>query len=493
MGETATQLGVLDLPAGWEAVIGLEVHVQLRTRTKMFSAAPNSFGEDPNTRTNEVDIGLPGVLPVVNRQAIELGVRAALALGCEVHPVSVFARKHYFYPDLPKGYQISQYEEPFATGGAVPIAHNGQSRSVPLTRIHFEEDAAKSIHDDAITGPGVTHVNLNRAGVPLIEIVSDPAMSTPAEAATYLRSLHSVIRYLEVSDADMEKGHFRCDANVSVRRSGDERLGTRVEIKNLNSFRHVERALAHEIERQVELIGDGGEVTQETRLWDDRTASTRPMRSKEYADDYRYFPDPDLVALRMEPGTVESIRKDLPELPQPRRERFEKEYGLPSTDAAVLTDERDIADFFEETARLHGNAKTVSNWVRRDVLGVLKELGVELGEARLTPGMLAGLLELVEGGRVTPGSGREVLRELVASGGTPLEVVKTRGLEAVSDIAELESIAREVIEANPKQRDGYRAGQEKLLNFFVGQLMKRTSGKANPTVVREILTRLLAG
>jgi aspartyl-tRNA(Asn)/glutamyl-tRNA(Gln) amidotransferase subunit B len=450
------------LPAGWETVIGLEVHVQLRTRTKLFSAAPNAFGAEPNTQTTEVDVGMPGVLPVLNRRAVELAVRTALALGCELQPVSIFARKHYFYPDLPKGYQISQYEEPFAVGGGVPIEHNGESRTVALVRIHMEEDAAKSIHDDSITGVGVSHVNLNRAGVPLIEIVSTPEIRTPEEAGAYLRSLRS-------------------------------ELGTKVELKNLNSFRYVERAIAYESRRQVELIEDGGSVVQETRLWDDRAAETRSMRSKEYADDYRYFPDPDLVALRLEPEWLEEMRRNLPELPRERRQRFEQEHGLPAYDAQVLTDDRDVADFFEAGVRLYANPKTVSNWVMRDVLGTLKERAIGIRETKLTPEYLAELLRLVDEGRVTASVAREVLPEVAESGTSPAAVVQTRGLEAVRDTGELEAIAGEVIEANPKQVEQYRSGQEKLVNFFVGQVMKRTRGKADPNLVKEILARLLAG
>jgi aspartyl-tRNA(Asn)/glutamyl-tRNA(Gln) amidotransferase subunit B len=456
------------VPRGWEAVIGLEVHVQLRTGTKLFSSAPNAFGAEPNTQTTEVDIGMPGVLPVLNGRAVELAVRTAVALGCQVQPVSLFARKHYFYPDLPKGYQISQYEEPFATGGGVPVEIDDELRTIPLVRIHMEEDAAKSVHDDAITGAGVSHVNLNRAGVPLIEIVSEPEMHSPEEAGAYLRSLRSVVRYLDVSDADMEKGHFRCDANISVRREGETELGTKVELKNLNSFRYVEKAIAHEVVRQVEWIEEGGEVMQETRLWDDRSGETRLMREKEYADDYRYFPDPDLVALQLEAEWLEEIRKNLPELPHERRRRFAESYQLPPYDAHVLTEDREIADFFEETARLHGNGKTVSNWVMRDILGFLNERGIGIRETKLTPASLAGLIGLVEEGRTTAGSARSLLPELAETGGSPAELVKVRGLEAVTDTAEIEAVAREAIEANPKQATQYRAGQEKLLNFFVG-------------------------
>jgi aspartyl-tRNA(Asn)/glutamyl-tRNA(Gln) amidotransferase subunit B len=481
------------VPAGWEAVIGLEVHVQLRTQAKLFSGAPNAFGEEPNSQTTEVDLGMPGVLPVLNRKAVELAVRTALALGCEVQPVSIFARKHYFYPDLPKGYQISQFEEPLATGGAVPIELNGDARTVPLTRIHMEEDAGKSVHDDALTGVDSSHVDLNRAGVPLIEIVSEPAMSTPAEAGAYLRSLRGIVRYVDVSDADLEKGHFRCDANISVRPDGETELGTKVELKNLNSFRYVERAIAHEIARQVETLEEGGKIVQETRLWDDRAGETRSMRTKEYADDYRYFPDPDLVALRVESEDRERIRRELPELPAERRQRFVEVYGLPDYDAQVLTDDREVADFFEECAKQTGDSKKVSNWVMRDVLGILKDGGQMLSETKLEPAHLGDLLKEVDKGRVTAANARQVLPELARSGGSAEEVIGALGLEAVTDTGALESAALEVIEANPKQREQYQAGEGKVLNFFLGQVMRRMGGKANPQQVREILTRLLSG
>jgi aspartyl-tRNA(Asn)/glutamyl-tRNA(Gln) amidotransferase subunit B len=477
----------------WEPVIGLEVHAQLRTQAKLFSSAPNSFGAEPNTQTTEVDLGMPGVLPVVNERALALAVRAAVALGCEIHPVSIFARKHYFYPDLPKGYQISQYEEPYSSGGAVPIEVNGKLAQIALTRIHMEEDAGKLIHDDAVTGGGASHVDLNRAGVPLIEIVSEPDIRSPEQAGAYLRSLRSILRYLDVSDADMEKGNFRCDANVSVRRAGSETLGTKVELKNLNSFKFVERALEYEIERQIELLEEGGTIVQETRLWDERAGETRPMRGKEYAHDYRYFPDPDLVPIRLDPDWIEARRGELPELPHQKRRRYETELELPAQDAHVLTEDHEVASFFEETVRRYPEAKIVSNWVMRDVLGVVSDSGASLAALPLTPGHLVGLLELVNQGRLTAASARKIFPEMARTGAQPDELMKAHGLEAVSDSGELEALAREVIDANPGQVTKYRGGEEKLFNFFVGQVMKRTRGKANPAAVREIMTRLLAG
>jgi len=484
--------GVFKNPAGWEAVIGLEVHAQLRTETKLFSSAPHAFGAPPNSQTTEVDLGLPGVLPVLNEHAVELAVRAALGLGCELQPLSTFARKHYFYPDLPKGYQISQYDEPFAKGGGVPLEENGESRKIGLTRIHMEEDAAKNIHDDAVTGGGVTHVDLNRAGAPLIEIVSEPEIHSPAEAGAYLRSLRQVLRYLEVSDADMEKGQFRCDANVSVRRVGDPKLGTRTELKNLNSFRFVERAIAHEIERQVELIEAGGKVIQQTMHWDDKAGKSSAMRTKEHADDYRYFPDPDLPPLRLESDWLESQRKKLPELPQARRARYRESFGLPPYDAAVLTDDRDVAEFFEKAVSLYGQPKTISNWVMRDVLGAATETGKSLRELPVTPEHLVELLKLLDAGRITAASAREVFGEMAKTGERAEAIVRARGLEAVSDSGELERFAQEVIAANASQVAKFKAGDSKLLNFFVGQVMKKTGGKADPAKLREVLTKLLA-
>ncbi|HXZ85670.1 MAG TPA: Asp-tRNA(Asn)/Glu-tRNA(Gln) amidotransferase subunit GatB [Myxococcota bacterium] len=480
------------MPPGWEAVIGLEVHAQLRTQTKLFSSAPHAFGAEPNTQTTEVDLGLPGVLPVLNERAVELAVRAALGLGCRLQPTSTFARKHYFYPDLPKGYQISQYDEPFAKGGAVPLEDGGVPRAIGLTRIHMEEDAAKNIHDDAVTGGGVTHVDLNRAGVPLIEIVSEPEIRSPEEAGAYLRSLRQVLRYLDVSDADMEKGQFRCDANVSVRRAGEQKLGTRTELKNLNSFRFVERALAHEIERQIELIESGGTVRQETLHWDDRAGRSSPMRGKEQADDYRYFPDPDLPPLLLDEAFLAAQRAKLPELPQARRARFRDQLGLPAYDAQVLTEDRDVAEFFEAAVALYGQPKTVSNWVMREVLAAATELQKPLRELPLAPEQLVELLRLVDSGRITAGSAREVFAEMARSGSRPEAIVRARGLEAVSDAGELERHAREAIAANAGQAAKYRAGETKLLNFFVGQVMKATGGKADPARLREILARLLA-
>jgi aspartyl-tRNA(Asn)/glutamyl-tRNA(Gln) amidotransferase subunit B len=475
------------IPAGWEAVIGLEVHTQLRTRSKLFSPAPVAFGAEPNTRTSEIDLGLPGVLPVLNARAVELAVRLALALGCRVHEESVFARKHYFYPDLPKGYQISQYEQPFATGGAVPIELDGVEKGVPLARIHMEEDAGKLIHDDAVTGARVSHVDLNRAGVPLVEIVSEPALRTPAEAGAYLRSLRAIVRWLGVGDADMEKGQMRCDGNVSVRRAGDPKLGTKIELKNLNSVRFIEKALAYEIARQIEVLEGGGRLEQETRGWDERAERTRPQRSKETAADYRYFPDPDLGPLRLDPAQIERWRAALPELPLARARRFEKAFGLPGADARQLVEDRALADLLEETVRLGAAPKTAANWILRDVLEIAAGRPGGVGDTALRPAHLAELLELLAAGKLTAASARQVLAAVATSGAAPAEVMRARGLEAVSDAGELGAVLEQVLAANPEPLAKLRAGDARLGNFFVGQVMRATGGKADPAVVRRLL------
>jgi aspartyl-tRNA(Asn)/glutamyl-tRNA(Gln) amidotransferase subunit B len=481
--------------AKYEVVIGLEVHVHLRTESKLFSPAPVRYGDPPNHAVHPIDLGLPGVLPVLNRRAVELGIRAALATHCKVHPVSVFARKNYFYPDLPKGYQISQYEEPLATGGWLEIEADGAPVRIGLTRIHMEEDAGKSIHDAAVAGAADTHVDLNRAGVPLLEIVSEPDLRSPAEAGAYLRALHRILRYAGVSDADLEKGQFRCDANVSLRPHGATALGTRTELKNLNSFRFVEEALRAEIARQADLLDRGGRVQQCTLHYDAERGATRVMRVKENADDYRYFPDPDLIPLRIDEVQIEAVRRELPELPEAKRARFEADYGLSAYDARLLAESRAVADFFEAvTAALGGGAKaakSAANWVQRDVLQALGERGVELEATRLAPEALATLIGLVEAGRVTAANARPLVAELLERGGDPEALVRERGLEAVSDASALEATADEVIAAHPQVAEQVRAGEDKGLNFLMGQIMKRTQGRASPAAAREVLIRRL--
>jgi aspartyl-tRNA(Asn)/glutamyl-tRNA(Gln) amidotransferase subunit B len=475
----------------WESVIGLEVHAQLRTRSKLFSSAPNAFGAEPNTQTTEVDLGMPGVLPVLNEAAIELALRAGIALGCSIRPVSRFARKHYFYPDLPKGYQISQYEEPYAQGGGVPIELDGERREIPLTRIHMEEDAGKSIHDDAITGTDASHVDLNRAGVPLIEIVSEPALRSAAEAGAYLRSLRSILRYLQVSDADMEKGQLRCDANVSVRRRGETKLGTKVELKNLNSFRFLEHAIVYEIGRQIEVLESGGALVQETRHWDERAGVSRPSRSKEQAADYRYFPDPDLVPLQVSEARIAELKQCQPELPHRRRERYRGELGLADDMAQMLSEEREIAELFEATLARYPQPVALANWIARSVLEIVRESGKSLAELRLDPKGFAELLELVDARRVTAASARKILAEMAQSGRAPAEIMRAEGLETLADTGELDALARSVVAAHPAQREQFRAGETKILNFLLGQVMRQSRGKADPTAAREALLRAL--
>jgi len=480
----------------WEAVIGLEVHAQLRTESKLFSPAPVRYGEEPNHSVHPICLALPGVLPVLNARAVELGIRAALAAHCSVQPHSVFARKNYFYPDLPKGYQISQYEEPLATGGWLDVVARGsdgeeRTRRIGLTRIHMEEDAGKSIHDAAVAGSDSTHVDLNRAGVPLLEIVSEPDLRSAAEAGAYLRTLRQLLRYVDVSDADLEKGHFRCDANVSIRKPGDSELATRTELKNLNSFRFVEAAIEAEIERQAEIVEGGGHVEQATLAFDPPSGRIRVLRLKENADDYRYFPDPDLVPLVFDSARIEAARAELPELGDVKRARFRQEYGLSAYDAGLLCESRTLAEFFEATVAQHGNAKTVANWVLRDLLRALSEADLEIEGAGITPQSFAALLALVDQALTTAQSARGLMPELVQRGGDPAALVRERGLEALSDTGVLDAAVDEVIAAHPDNVARYRGGEKKVLNFFMGQVMKRTGGKADPVAVREILARKL--
>ena len=487
-----------DVHPHFEVVIGLEVHVHLRTESKLFSPAPVRYGEEPNHSVHPICLALPGVLPVLNARAVELGIRAALATHCVVHERSIFARKNYFYPDLPKGYQISQYEEPLATGGWVEIAlgdgdGDGVARRIGLTRIHMEEDAGKSIHDPAIAGSGATHVDLNRAGVPLLEIVSEPDLRSPAEAGAYLRTLRSILRYIDISDADMEKGHLRCDVNISLRPKGARELGTRTELKNLNSFRFVEEALGAEIERQAKILDEGGGIEQATLAYDPNTRRTRVLRVKENADDYRYFPDPDLVPLQISPEQIERVRAGLPELAEQKSARFERDYGLSAYDAGLLTQSRTLADFFEDAVASYGQAKPVANWILRDLLQALGEQEREIDEAAITPEALASLIRLVDEGRTSPKSARGLVAELVEQGGDPEALVRERGLAAVSDAYVLEAVVDEVLAASSKDVERYRAGEKKVVNFLMGQVMKRTQGKANPGAVREILLRKLEG
>jgi aspartyl-tRNA(Asn)/glutamyl-tRNA(Gln) amidotransferase subunit B len=474
----------------WEVVIGLEVHCQLRTRSKLFSASPVAFGGEPNHSVTALDLALPGSLPVLNGVAVELAIRAALATHCTVHERSIFARKNYFYPDLPKGYQISQYEDPLATGGYVEIAGaDGATKRVRLTRIHMEEDAGKSIHEDEAAD---TLIDLNRAGIPLIEIVSEPDLRSAADAAEYLRKLREIVRAVGASDADMEKGQFRCDANVSIRRPGESALGTRTEIKNLNSFRFVEAAIQREARRQAEVLEDGGQIVQATLGYDADHDRLYVMRTKENADDYRYFPDPDLIPLVIPAARIEQIRASLPELADARAQRFVAQYELAPKDAALIAGDAALSQWFEAAARAHGSGRSVANWLLRDVLAALKEREVEIAQAKLAPESFGALIKLADAGRVTAKSARALLAEILWTGGDPAALIAERGLGAVSDSGALEAVADEVIAANAKAVAAVKAGDAKSLNFLMGQVMRRTQGKADPAAVREILSRKLA-
>jgi aspartyl-tRNA(Asn)/glutamyl-tRNA(Gln) amidotransferase subunit B len=469
----------------WETVIGLEVHVHLATRTKLFCGCAVGYGDAPNANTCPVCLALPGALPVLNGGAVDLAIRMGLATHCKVQPRSIFARKNYFYPDLPKGYQISQYEEPLATGGWLEIQTDpkAEPRRIGITRIHMEEDAGKSIHGAAAREG--TRVDLNRAGVPLIEIVSEPDMRSAEEAGAYLRALHAILRYVAASDADLEKGHFRCDANVSIRRPGAP-FGTRTELKNLNSFRAVEGAVRAEARRQRELLEDGGKVQQATLRFDLESERITVMRLKENADDYRYFPDPDLIVLAVDEARIDAIRDALPELPEARRARFAERFGLSAYDARLLTASRALADFFEAAAA-EAPAKAVANWLLRDVLGALRERGSEIDASALTPAAFAALVRLAEEGKVTPANARALLPELLDRGGDPAALVRERGLEALSGEDALAPVVDAVLAEQPAAVATYQGGDEKALHFLMGQVMRKTKGKADAKSVRELL------
>ncbi|MGI9303467.1 MAG: Asp-tRNA(Asn)/Glu-tRNA(Gln) amidotransferase subunit GatB [Gammaproteobacteria bacterium] len=474
----------------WEPVIGLELHVQLATKSKIFSGAATAYGAQPNTQACVIDLGLPGVLPVLNEQAVRMAVKFGLAIGASVTRHSVFARKNYFYPDLPKGYQISQYELPVVQGGQVHVEPEGEEGlTVGVTRAHLEEDAGKSLHEDF---QGASGIDLNRAGTPLIEIVSEPDMRSAKQAVAYMKKLHALVRYLEVSDGNMQEGSFRCDANVSVRPQGEKELGTRAEIKNLNSFRFVERAINHEIDRQIDVLTDGGEVVQETRLYDADRDETRAMRGKEEANDYRYFPDPDLLPVEVTDELLESVRASLPELPDAKVERFQAQYALSRYDAGVLTASREIADYFEQTATAAGVFKLSANWVMGEFTSKLHDAGKDVTESPVSATQLGGLLRRIKDNTVSGKIAKEVFDAMWAGEGEADAIIESRGLTQVTDESAIEAVVDEIIEANPKQVEQYRAGKDKVLGFFVGQVMKATQGKANPAQTNEILKRKLA-
>jgi aspartyl-tRNA(Asn)/glutamyl-tRNA(Gln) amidotransferase subunit B len=475
----------------WETVIGLEVHVQLLTKSKLFSSAATQYGAEPNTQACAVDLALPGVLPVMNQEAARMATKFGLAIGAQVNPRSVFARKNYFYPDLPKGYQISQYELPVVSQGQLKIEVDGQEKIVGITRAHLEEDAGKSLHEDF---HGLTGIDLNRAGTPLLEIVSEPDLRSAKEAVAYLKKLHSLVTYLEICDGNMQEGSFRCDANVSVRPKGQKEFGTRAEIKNVNSFRFVEKAIEYEVERQIELLESGGKVVQETRLYDSAKNETRSMRGKEEAHDYRYFPDPDLLPLVIEAGLVEAVRKTLPELPDAKRERFMREYKLSAYDAGVLTATRAMADYYETVVRDSGiDAKTVANWIAVELSGFLNRDNKDIGESPVTAAMMGGLLKRIADNTISGKIAKEVLEAMWNGEGDADAVIAKKGLKQITDTGAIEKVIDDVIANNPKQLEQYRAGKEALFGFFVGQVMKATQGKANPGQVNELLKGKLKG
>jgi aspartyl-tRNA(Asn)/glutamyl-tRNA(Gln) amidotransferase subunit B len=477
--------------ARYEPVIGLEVHVQLATVTKIFCGCPASFGAQPNSNVCPVCLGLPGALPVLNGAAVELAIKAALALHCQVRPVSRFARKNYFYPDSPKGYQISQYEEPLAEQGWVEIPVDGALKRIGVTRVHMEDDAGKSIHDGFRDSDRYTYVDLNRSGTPLIEIVGEPDLRSSQEAYDYLTGLKQTLQFVDVSTCDMEKGHLRCDANVSVRLKGAARFGTKAEVKNLNSFRFLKLALDHEIGRQVAILESGGTILQETRLFNPDTGETAGMRSKEHAHDYRYFPEPDLAPLRVSDAWLDEIRARMPELPAARRARFMESYGLREYDAGVLTASRAIAEYYEKAATRSCQPKTAANWVMGDLMGALKAAGKEIDESPVSPEQLGELVALIQKGEISGKLAKEIFPKMFASGEAAAVIIASEGLRQISDAGTLEKIVDEVLASNAKQVEQFKSGKTTVLGFLVGQAMKASRGQANPGVVSDLLKRKL--
>jgi aspartyl-tRNA(Asn)/glutamyl-tRNA(Gln) amidotransferase subunit B len=476
----------------WETVIGLEIHAQLATRSKIFSGSATAYGAAPNIQANLVDLGYPGVLPVLNGEAVRMAVRFGLATGAKIARRSVFARKNYFYPDLPKGYQISQYERPVVEDGSLEILlEDGTRKIIGITRAHLEEDAGKSLHEDF---HGLSGIDLNRAGTPLLEIVSEPDLRSAKEAVAYMKKIHTLVRYLEICDGNMQEGSFRCDANVSVRPRGQAEFGTRAEIKNLNSFRFVERAINYEVERQIDLIEGGGKVVQETRLYDPDRGETRSMRSKEEANDYRYFPDPDLLPLAIDESLIEAVRATLPELPDEKAARFGRDHGLSAYDAGVLTSSRELAEYYESVVKgLGGNSKLAANWVMGELSGALNKEGLDVTQSRVGATALAGLLARIADDTISGKIAKEVFEAMWSEGRGADEIIEAKGLKQITDTSAIEQAIDEVMAKNPQQLADFRAGKDKLFGFFVGQVMKATQGKANPAQLNELLKRKLGG
>ena len=474
----------------WETVIGLEIHAQLATKSKIFSGAATLYGAEPNTQACAIDLGLPGVLPVLNQEAVKMAVKFGLAIGATVSPRSVFARKNYFYPDLPKGYQISQFDLPVVSTGETTIVVDGEEKVIGITRAHLEEDAGKSLHEDF---EGHTGIDLNRAGTPLLEIVSEPDMRSAKEAVAYMKKLHALVRYLEICDGNMQEGSFRCDANVSIRPKGQEKFGTRAEIKNLNSFRFVEKAINYEVLRQIEILENGGTIVQETRLYDANKDETRSMRSKEEANDYRYFPDPDLLPLEIDANFIESVRKQLPELPDQKKLRFKAQFSLNDYDAEVLTATRELASYFEQVILLSGSdPKLCANWVMGDLAAALNKAGLEIEESPVDPQRLAGLIQRIADDTISGKIAKQVFEGLWASLESADAIIDREGLRQITDTGAIEAIIDAIIAENPAQVEGYRSGKDKLFGFFVGQAMKATEGKANPAQLNELLKKKLS-